>query len=79
MIYETAKVINSENLIKPPGLKMVKGTSEKILMLLEFGAEVNLKNSIGNNAWAYAQENYALSETEGFYALKEATLDQTSP
>lgn len=56
-----------------------KGTSEKILMLLEFGAEVNLKNSIGNNAWAYAQENYALSETEGFYALKEATLDQTSP
>ena len=51
------------------------GTSEKILLLLKFGAEVNLKNSIGINAWAYAQENYALSETEGYYALKEATLD----
>ena len=52
-----------------------KGTSEKILMLLKSGAEVNLKNSVGINAWAYAQENYALSETEGYYALKEATLD----
>lgn len=51
------------------------GTSEKILMLLKFGAEVNLKNRLGINAWAYAQENYALSETEGYYALKEATLD----
>lgn len=52
-----------------------KGTSEKILMLLKFGAEVNPKNSMGLNAWAYAQENYSLSDTEGYYALKEATLD----
>jgi phenylacetate-CoA ligase len=30
MIYETAKIINSQNLEKPANLKMVKGTSEKI-------------------------------------------------
>lgn len=30
MVYETAKIINSLNLEKPTGLKMVKGTSEKI-------------------------------------------------
>ncbi|MDD3722666.1 MAG: phenylacetate--CoA ligase family protein [Lutibacter sp.] len=30
MIYETAKIINSQNLEKPSNLKMVKGTSEKI-------------------------------------------------
>jgi len=30
MIYETAKLINSNNLRKPSNLKMVKGTSEKI-------------------------------------------------
>ncbi len=30
MIYETAKIINSQNLQKPINLKMVKGTSEKI-------------------------------------------------
>ena len=30
MIYETAKLINSQNLKKPLNLKMVKGTSEKI-------------------------------------------------
>lgn len=30
MIYETAKLINSQNLKKPLKLKMVKGTSEKI-------------------------------------------------
>jgi phenylacetate-CoA ligase len=30
MIYETAKIINSQNLEKPLNLKMVKGTSEKI-------------------------------------------------
>ena len=30
MVYETAKIINSQNLEKPSNLKMVKGTSEKI-------------------------------------------------
>ncbi|HCE55526.1 MAG TPA: capsule biosynthesis protein CapK [Lutibacter sp.] len=30
MVYETAKIINSQNLDKPLSLKMVKGTSEKI-------------------------------------------------
>lgn len=30
MVYETAKIINSQNLEKPLNLKMVKGTSEKI-------------------------------------------------
>ncbi|MDO9594368.1 MAG: phenylacetate--CoA ligase family protein [Lutibacter sp.] len=30
MVYETAKIINSQNLEKPANLKMVKGTSEKI-------------------------------------------------
>lgn len=30
MIYETAKIINSQNFRKPSNLKMVKGTSEKI-------------------------------------------------
>jgi phenylacetate-CoA ligase len=30
MVYETAKIINSQNLEKPTNLKMVKGTSEKI-------------------------------------------------
>jgi phenylacetate-CoA ligase len=30
MVYETAKIINSQNLDKPINLKMVKGTSEKI-------------------------------------------------
>lgn len=30
MVYETAKIINSQNLKKPSYLKMVKGTSEKI-------------------------------------------------
>jgi len=30
MVYETAKIINSQNLEKPENLKMVKGTSEKI-------------------------------------------------
>ena len=31
MVYETAKIINSQNLEKPANLKMVKGTSEKIV------------------------------------------------
>jgi phenylacetate-CoA ligase len=31
MIYETAKIINKQNLEKPLNLKMVKGTSEKIV------------------------------------------------
>ncbi|MFK5957308.1 MAG: phenylacetate--CoA ligase family protein, partial [Lutibacter sp.] len=31
MIYETAKLINEQNLKKPFNLKMVKGTSEKII------------------------------------------------
>ncbi|MHB1147421.1 MAG: phenylacetate--CoA ligase family protein [Lutibacter sp.] len=31
MVYETAKIINSQNLEKPANLKMVKGTSEKIM------------------------------------------------
>ncbi|MGV8947133.1 MAG: phenylacetate--CoA ligase family protein [Lutibacter sp.] len=31
MIYETAKIINAQNLNKPSNLKMVKGTSEKII------------------------------------------------
>lgn len=53
----------------------LKGTSEKILMLLRLGTDVNLKNRIGKNAWAYAQLNYQLSETEGFYAIKDATLN----
>lgn len=30
MVYETAKIINSQNLEKPSNLKMIKGTSEKI-------------------------------------------------
>ena len=30
MVYETAKIINNQNLEKPLNLKMVKGTSEKI-------------------------------------------------
>ena len=30
MIYQTAKLINEKGLIKPKGIKMVKGTSEKI-------------------------------------------------
>ena len=42
-------------------------------MLLRLGTDVNLKNRIGKNAWAYAQLNYQLSETEGFYAIKDAT------
>jgi phenylacetate-CoA ligase len=31
MVYETAKIINKQNLEKPLNLKMVKGTSEKIV------------------------------------------------
>ena len=30
MIYQTAKLINERGLLKPKGIKMVKGTSEKI-------------------------------------------------
>jgi len=31
MVYETAKIINSQNFRKPANLKMIKGTSEKIM------------------------------------------------